>query len=253
MALTNTRHERILALAAESAEVRVGALADRLAVSAMTIRRDLQALEAQGKLTRVHGGAVLPDRMIVPPAARARDSVAEKRTIARLAARYVEPGMDVFLGAGSTAQTLAERLAEGPAARYATNCLYVAEALGAVSQQDIHVFGGALWRSAGTFVGPETIEMIERRRFDRVLVGIDAIDTRNGLFEPTEWQAWLLRTLRQRADQLVVLADHGKFAQKGDYRVLGLDALDVLVTDRAPADDHRMALNDAGVALVYAT
>lgn len=240
-----------MALAEREPELRVVALADRFDVSSMTIRRDLQALERQGKLTRVHGGAVLTDRAIEPPATRAQDRRAEKDAIARRAAPLVEPGADVFIGAGSTTHALARRLADGDGARFSTNCLYIAQTLGAMVQHDIHVFGGAYFRSAGTFVGPETIEAIERRRFDLVMIGIDGIDVRYGFLEPMEWQAWLVRTLRRCSDRLAVLADGGKFERRSEFRVLSLDEVDLLVTDRRPPEDALTGLERAGVVVTY--
>ncbi len=233
------RHEKILEILDETASVRVARLAKQLQVSEMTVRRDLQMLEEQGKLRRVHGGAVLTaPQALESTQARATRQLAEKQKIAELAADLIEPGMTVYIGGGSTTNALAEQLSFGPLGRFTTNSIEIAEIIARQAQQDVYLLGGNLRSRARTLIGPEAIEMLERRVFDLACIGVAAIDSKDGYLEPTEWHAWLVRTLRRRAGRLAVLADHSKFRARSDFRVLDFEEVDVLVTDRAPPEEH---------------
>lgn len=252
MSLHAVRHERILELLDEKASVRVSRLARQLQVSEMTVRRDLQMLEEQGKLRRVHGGAVLTASFAVEPAAqRAARQLSEKGRIADFAVDLIEPDMNVYIGGGSTTKVLAARCSQVPSARFTTNSIEVAEAIADQRPQDVYLLGGALRGGARTMIGPETIEMIERRLFDVVFVGMAGIDPTDGFLEPTEWHAWLVRTLRRRAGKMIVLADHTKFDARSDFRVLGFGETDILVTDRPPPQSHVTQMIDAGLDLLW--
>ena len=252
MALHVMRHNSILEILDEEAEVRVARLAEQLHVSEMTIRRDLSMLESQGKLRRVFGGAVPAAE--APPetvAKRALQKSEEKRMIARQAANFIKAGMDVFVGGGSTTLFLSEETAPDAAVRYTTNSMEIASRFCENAVRDVHVLGGALRRGAHTLMGPETIEMLERRSFDIAFIGITAIEARHGFLEPTEWHAWLVKTLRNRAAGLLVLADHTKFTTLSDLRVLDFGEVDVLITDRAPPAEHVQAMAGHRIRTVY--
>ena len=251
MSLHIVRHERILEILDETSSVRVARLAEQLQVSEMTVRRDLQMLEEQGKLRRVHGGAVLTSPQAMEPASkRAAHQLAETRKIGALAAKLIEPGTHVYIGGGSTTMELAEQLSAGPEARFSTNSIEIAETIARDFQQDVSLLGGSLRSQARTLIGPEAIEMLERRVFDLACIGIAAIDAKDGFLEPTEWHAWLVRTLRRRAGRLAVLADHSKFHARSDFRVLDFEEVDVLVTDRSPPEEHMAS--SKGLQLLHA-
>ena len=99
------RRVRIVELLNERRAVRVSSLSDRLRVSEMTIRRDLERLEAEGLLTRTHGGAILKRHMAEEPhyVDNVATHAAEKERIARAAAATILPGETVFLSSGTTA------------------------------------------------------------------------------------------------------------------------------------------------------
>ena len=254
MTLNDARRGQILEILNESAEVRVARLAEQLRVSEMTVRRDLKALEDQGALKRVYGGAVNARAAPLPPVAR-REPLrgAEKVAIARLAARLVEPGASVFIGGSSTTAHLADELARGPQASVSTQSIAVAQRLAAGVQQDVRLFGGILRPDAGVLIGSEMIELLERRVFDVAFFGIVAVDARFGFLDPTEWHVHLKRAVRRRARRLVIVADHTKFAARSDFCALEFDAVDTLVTDRPPPEDCARALVDAGVRVIAGT
>ena len=114
--LTEERRRLILEGLREQGVVRTGELARRFAVSAMTIRSDLAVLEERGGLVRVHGGAMLRERVALEPSyyEKATRNLDEKRRIGRRAASLIEDGMAVFIGNGTTTIEIVRALRERP-------------------------------------------------------------------------------------------------------------------------------------------
>ena len=252
MALNDLRREQILDILEENREVQVARLAAHLQVSEMTIRRDLKLLEKRGRLKRVYGGAVATS-------AQAFDSVTSRATlntdakdaIASLAATLVEKQMRIFVNGGSTALALAKLLAYGATIQVTTNSIEAAQSIAAGAISDVTLLGGTLRRNAGTLIGPEVLEMIERRTFDITFLGIAAIHPHYGFLDPTEWHAYSARVLRQQSRKVVLLADHSKFEADSDIRSFEYREVDVLVTDRAPPDSHATALAEGEVEVLW--
>ena len=103
------RRDQILAYLSARDRTSVGDLSQVLGVSEVTVRKDLDVLEAQGVLTRVHGGAVVSGRgrLELYFAAREQEHLEEKRRIAQAAAALVQSGQRIFLDASTTALQVA--------------------------------------------------------------------------------------------------------------------------------------------------
>ena len=247
------RRARILELLDRTSNIRVARLSEQLQVSEMTVRRDLRALEDQGALRRVHGGAVLaPDVSLEESTPKGLSRlVREKTTIAGLAMTLVEPDLNVFVGGGSTMQRMAQQISFGPAGRYSTNSMSVARAIATGRQPNVYLFGGNVSVRGNALSGPETIEMLARSVFDIAFIGTTAIDAHHGFLEPSEWHAVFFRTLRRSAKRLVVLADHTKFAARSDLLVLRFHEVDTLVTDRPPPANIAAAAAMGGLKVMH--
>ncbi|MCG8358612.1 MAG: DeoR/GlpR family DNA-binding transcription regulator [Kiloniellales bacterium] len=252
MALNDLRQEQILEILEENREVQVTRLATQLQVSEMTIRRDLKLLEQRGRLKRVYGGAVATSNQAFAPVAdRASVNSDEKERIAATAEGLVTKDMRVFVNGGSTTLALARRLARGTAAQFTTNSIEAAQVVAAGGVSDVTLLGGTLRRDAGTLIGPEALEMLERRSFDLAIVGITAIHPSYGFLDPTEWHAYSSRVLRQRSRQVVILADHTKFEADSDIRSFDARDVDILVTDRRPPESHAALLTEGGIEVLW--
>ena len=115
VARTGLRLSRLTAiqqLMSERHSLTVGELTDHLGVSEATVRRDLDALQADGLVQRTHGGAVAATPRVRerPYPERSAVNIAEKQAIAAAAAHFVSPGDTLFIGGGSTTLRLAEQL-----------------------------------------------------------------------------------------------------------------------------------------------
>ncbi len=252
MPLNDLRQEQILEILEENREVQVARLAEQLQVSEMTIRRDLKLLEQRGRLKRVYGGAVATaNYAFTSVESRASINAAEKERIAAIAETLVAKDMRIYVDGGSTTLSLAHRLAFGPAAHYTTSSIAVAQAIASGGVSEVTLLGGTLRRNAGTLIGPECLEMLERRSFDIVFAGIAAIHPRHGFLDPTEWHAYQARVLRQRSEQVVILADHSKFEANSDIRSFDFADVDMLITDRDPPEAYAGRLAEAGIRLLW--
>jgi DNA-binding transcriptional ArsR family regulator len=158
-ALAHHRRELILDALAKGGQRRVTDLAPPFALSPTTVRRDLQVLEEQGRLRRVHGGAVLVDSEIdYPLRAREGQRQTQKQRVGRQAAALIRNGMVVYLDSGMTAMELARRLREGlpdvNQLSIVTHGINLAMELAGHPAYDVHLIGGELYRNGLATVGP---------------------------------------------------------------------------------------------------
>lgn len=248
------RRERIAREIARQGYVAGGALAAMFGVSEMTIRRDLDALAAQGKLWRAHGGAVgvAASRldMVEPDVAEriARNS-GEKARIGACAAATVAPGAFVALDIGSTALSLAQALI-GRNVRFLTCSLKIAALLGRAGETVVTP-GGTVQGSEPSLVGAMTRRQIEAFHVDIAFIGVSGIAT-SGLFDYSLDDAETKRALIERAARVVALVDSSKFERLSMVRVCALPDLHALITDAPPPQPLAQALAAAGVAVTVA-
>ena len=143
---SSLRREEILDLLGVRDELTVTELAERFAVTPMTVRRDLDALANEGRVTRTHGGAILAAPSVARFAFQERRLTrqAAKRAIARAAAERVEPGMTVILDTGTTTLELAKILVGVPDLRVLTTSLAIASALFAQKRMELILLGGTV-------------------------------------------------------------------------------------------------------------
>lgn len=227
------RRARIVDLVRERRAVRVSALSEDLGVSGMTIRRDLERLEAEGVLVRTHGGAVLKRHMAEETLYFERESASaeEKRRIAQHAAALIEPGETVFLSSGTTAAQVIRHIDPSLEARIVThNVGAVQEARGL--RVEIVLVGGLYRPRSNAVSGPLALEHIGRFHAGKMLIGVDGFDLEEGLTTPTMGMAGVERAmLAQTRGEVVALADASKIGVVADVVVCGLDQLDTVMVD----------------------
>jgi DeoR family transcriptional regulator, fructose operon transcriptional repressor len=231
--------------------VRVDELCASLGVSAATVRRDLLALDRQGRLRRVHGGAVGLDGSLEEPLFEDKTRLAarEKERIARTALSCIKPTDSVFLDGGSTVLTLAHRLTGMTQLTVVTNSLRVAAAFAAGGPRMI-VTGGEFRRLSQTLVGPLTRPLIEQLRVDTAFIGTIGLNPRDGLTTTDPREAQTKEAVMARAERVVLLADSSKIGKVSFVRFGSLDGVDLIITDRkAPAAAVR-ALRKKGVKVL---
>jgi DeoR family glycerol-3-phosphate regulon repressor len=243
------RQTRILDLVARDGGATVEALAAGFGVSAETIRRDLAQLAETGALQKVHGGArrirlhaegSFQDRM--------NEHAAEKRLIAEKLAVLVEPGDTVFMDTGTTTLFAAEALVRMPRLTVITNSLRVARVMGrAEAGGRVFLLGGHLAPDNAETLGHLATEQIGRFQADHALISPAALDMEVGAMDADFDQAQIARSMCGAARQVVMLAHAAKLGRRAAFRIVGLPAIHVLVSDCAPDAANAAALAAAGV------
>lgn len=246
--LAAERRRAILRALNSGGAVRVAELAAQLAVSEMTVRRDLDAMDAEDLLRKVHGGAVTRHNRGEEPwsSVKAAQQRAEKAAIADVAAGMVADGVTIAISAGTTTTELARRLRHRPSITVVTNSLTVFDVLTAPSTDgadapQVYLTGGTRTPS-DALVGPIADAALASFRVDATYLGVHGFDPQAGLTSPNIAEAQTNRTLIGIGAQLVVLADHTKYGEIGTNVFAGLGQVDTLIVDDGLADEDRAAL-----------
>jgi DeoR/GlpR family transcriptional regulator of sugar metabolism len=252
--LAPQRHAYILERLRADGAVRVSELMRELDVSDMTVRRDLEALEAQGHLVKVHGGAtLLRESAVHEPGFDTKRALEHeaKLAIARRAAVMVEPGMAVAVSAGSTTYEVSRRLADVPRLTVVTNSVPAAEVLyhGGRNDQTIILSGGVRTPS-DALVGPFAVSALRAVNVDLVFLGVHGMHERAGFTTPNMLEAETNQALIETGGRLVVTADHTKWGITGVSTIARLDRADIIITDDGLSADGRATLKERAGQLI---
>ncbi|MDO9396647.1 MAG: DeoR/GlpR family DNA-binding transcription regulator [Herbiconiux sp.] len=254
------RRHRILELVESIGFVRVSDLSEAMYVSEVTVRSDLAALESQGALERVHGGAM--PRGVATRAERSfeteRGSAAdEKRRIGRAGAAMVQSGSSVLLDVGTTTAAVADALLERDDLHdvvVITNGLSIALALEpAIPRFTVVVTGGTLRPLQHSLVAPYASMLLARIRADLAFIGCTGVDAGAGVTNVNLPETELKRAMLGASDRAVVVADASKLGRTSLGVIGPLDRFELLLTatPETGADEHlaRLArLESAGLA-----
>ncbi|MFE9365257.1 DeoR/GlpR family DNA-binding transcription regulator [Streptomyces sp. NPDC006978] len=253
------RRQLILEMVRANGAVSLRELARVVQTSEVTVRRDVRALEAEGLLDRRHGGAVLPGGFTRESGfpQKSHLSTAEKTAIADLAAGLVGEGEAIVVGAGTTTQELARRLARVPGLTVVTNSLLVAQALAHANRVEVVMTGGTLRGSNYALVGSGAEQSLQGLRVSRAFLSGSGLTAERGLSTSNMLSASVDRALVQAAAEVVVLADHTKLGSDTMFQTVPTELITRLVTDGPPAHDERaatelQALADQGVEITVA-
>ncbi len=229
------RHAAIVTLAREEGRVSVDGLANHFGVTPQTIRKDLNELAAQRKVTRVHGGAIPASGTVnVEYDKRRLIAMEQKAQIGVEAAALIPAEASVFLSIGTTSEAVSAALTDHPGLLVVTNNLNVASRLRPSAQHEVIVAGGVVRPTDGGIVGASTADFLRQFRVDYALVGTSAIDADGGIYDFDLREVNVLRAIIENARAAILVADSTKFARRAPIRVAGLADFDVFVTDEAP-------------------
>lgn len=227
------RREQILGHLSRYDRASVGELSHALGVSEVTIRKDLDVLESQGLLLRIHGGAMASGRgrLELHFTSREHEHLDEKRRIAQAAAALVGSGRRVFLDASTTALQVARLLKDRDDLTVVTNGLYTALELTFSPRITTIVVGGTMRHRSSSLVGSLSIDIIQRMRVDIGFFGARAVSG-DGLMEADLDEAQLKQRMVQVAALTVGIVDSSKFGTTA-FSVFALPhEIDRMITDR---------------------
>lgn len=254
--LASQRRAAILAIVEDAGAARVSELVEQLGVSDMTVRRDIERLDGEGLLERVHGGALaVRPRATDEPGFSAKSELmtAEKQAIAAAAARLVQPGATIGISAGTTTYEFARAIRHLPQLTVVTNSVPVAQLLHE-SQASGHVvvLTGGVRTPSDALVGPVAVGALEGLHVDRLFLGAHGIDRDAGLTTPNLVEAETNRAMVRASRSVCVLADHTKLGIVGLSTFMPLREVDTLITDAGLPPKARAVLEDHVEHLVLA-
>lgn len=229
-------------------------IADAVGASLATVRRDLQVLQQDGAIDRVHGGARIAEGSAVELAFQEREKrqLSAKRAIANVAYEQLSARTAIFLDAGTTVLQLAKLIRINPIPlRIFTNGLIVAQEFLNIPHLDVVLLGGQLRSENASLVGPQAEAMLEDLWFDQLFLGASAIGADGAIYSVDSAEASLNRRMLTRSADRFVLADASKFGTMTTYKVAPLSSAK-LITDASVTPHWRSQLADLGVEATFA-
>jgi DeoR family fructose operon transcriptional repressor len=246
------RQQAILLKARTLGRVDVVGLAEELAVTTETIRRDLTVLERAGVVRRVHGGAIPVERLGFEPAVAARDAVmtAEKERIAKAALAELPEEGSVIIDAGTTTGRLVEALPSDRELTVVVNSPPLAATLASRPNLTVLMLGGRVRGRTLAAVDAWALAPLEQLYVDVAFMATNGISTARGLTTPDLAEAAVKRAMIGAARRTVLLADHTKFGNDCLARFGSVDDVDVLITDAGLDDETVAEFEQAGLRVV---
>ncbi|AND78809.1 DeoR/GlpR family DNA-binding transcription regulator [Streptococcus pantholopis] len=234
------RLDKIISLVSQEKKIDVNTLSEKMGVSKVTIRKDLDKLERRGLLHREHGYAVLNsgDDLNV----RLSYNYAVKKRIAERAAELIRDNDTIMIESGSTCALLAEAVCQTRRnVKMITNSCFIANYIRNYDSCQVILLGGNYQPVSEVTVGPLVKEMISFFHVDKLFVGTDGFDPSVGFMGKDMMRCEAVSCMADRADELVILTDSSKFTKRSLVHQFSLEQVKQVITDSSLADEqHRL-------------
>jgi DeoR/GlpR family transcriptional regulator of sugar metabolism len=248
--LTQERKAHILQVLRRDKRVVAKAVSRELGLSEDTIRRDLRELAAEGRLQRVHGGALPASPAVADFTQRRQVSSEGKAAVGRRAARLIQPGQIAFLDGGTTAVQVARHLAPDIEATIVTHSPSVAVELTRYPGVTIEMIGGRLFKHSVVTVGTIAATAIAGIRPDLYLMGVTGIHPAAGLTTGDADEAAIKRLISRQSAETVVLASREKLETASPFLVMPASEADALVVEPDLPEDTLAPFRRLGLAIL---
>lgn len=251
--LTSQRKQLILARLMRNGQVVAKQLSQELQTSEDTIRRDLRELAQEGRLQRVHGGALPASPAVAELATRRHVAPADKVALGRSGAAMVQPGQVVLLDGGTTTMQLARHLPHHLRATVVTHSPSIAVELVDHPQIEVIMLGGRVFKHSMVTVGATTIEAAEHVRADLYFMGVTGVHAQAGLSTGDYEEACVKRALHQRAAETVVMASSEKLGAASAFVIVPASEMSTLLVPAGTAEPLTQPLAALGVTIAFAS
>ncbi len=247
------RQREVTRLLERTGRLSVAQICEQFGISEATARRDLEALSEEGRIQRVHGGAILvrqatPEEPIL---SRSHEQENEKERIGRAAAALIQDGETVFLGSGTTVLQVAQHLVTRNIT-VITNSLPVINLMSGKENISLIALGGMLRDSELSFIGHITEQALSEVRADKVIIGIRAISLEQGLTNDYLQETLTDRAILKIAREVIIVADHTKCGVVSTAFVAPLKSIHKLVTDDKTPSEFVSALKAQRIDVIVA-
>ena len=244
------RRQAILQAVQANGAASVAELATRFDVTYQTIRRDLRALELKGLLQKGFGGAFAsPGVAHHTHDERHASQFSVKRRLVHALEEFLLPGATIFVGLGTTFDTLHEVLSRHPGVLIATPNLEVAHSCALKTDATVYVYGGYV-RNKDSSVLTLADDNRQRFKFDVAVIGASAIDRDGTVQEFDPMEVDLVRSILPHARQVILVAHDEKFERRAPHVVTQMADVDVLITNGNPVQRFETAATLASTRVI---
>lgn len=250
--LTSQRKQRILEQLLKEGQVLSKDLSIRFEVSEDTVRRDLRELAAEGRLQRVHGGALPSSSATATFSERKSLKTDAKRKVAQKGAELISSGQVVIIDGGTTTSELIACLPDDLRITVVTHSPSIA--LGLIEHPSIEVIliGGRLFKHSVVTVGAATIEGIGKIQADIFFMGVTGVHAEAGLTTGDYEEACIKRAFSGRAAETVVLVSPEKINAASPFVIGDLGLIDTIVVDSGADENWVRSIEEKGVTVMKA-
>lgn len=251
---TPERQKQILSLLSRQGRLSVAEIVDQFSVSEATARRDLESLASEGKIQRVHGGAIAAEQAPpeLPILERESEQADEKTRIGRVTAELIADNDTVFLGSGTTVLEVAKNLRDRKNLTVITNSLPVLNALAGMKEITVISLGGQLRDSELSFIGHITEQALAEIRVDKVVMGTRGISLEYGLTNDYLQETLTDRAILKIGREVIIVADHTKVNRVSTVLLASLDTVHTFVTDEQADKKFVQSLKKQNIKVIVA-
>jgi len=242
------RHRLLMEQIVAQRYISLDEVSRRFAVTTQTARRDIMELEKQGKLRRLHGGAMIANS-IEPGELRSRRvrNAQAKERIGACVADLIEDGASIFLDTGSTCEAIARAIVCRKNLRVVSYSLRIAAYLSEVTDFIIAVPGGFVRHVDGGVFQERTPSFIAGFKFDMAIVSVSGVDDEGDLCDDDQGEVEAVRSAMGQAHKVLLAVDGSKFGNRGHVRLGSLNEVDLLVSEADPPESIASAARLGGV------
>jgi DeoR/GlpR family transcriptional regulator of sugar metabolism len=252
--LSVQRRKEIFHLLTANGQVELQDLASRFGVSIMTIRRDLERLEQEGKARRVHGGAILAEQKWIPDTIETKSTtnIERKQAVARKVLDLLRPNSSIFLDAGSTGFEVAKQLSQAfrEPLTICTPDLHIADLLAKEERFEVYACGGRVDGATSSAGGAFALQMIRSLHADLALIGCDGLTIKDGAMSARMEQLQVKQAMMEHSLQSALMVDSSKFGRVSFVTIAPLSTFDYVISDDELGDSMRESMKKAGVELM---
>lgn len=252
--LSEERRRKILDLLEKEGRVTVNSLVERLGVSAVTARADLDILAKSGALLRSHGGAVsrLDPAQDYPVSLKETLHHAQKVRIGQAAAKLVNSYQTILIDSGTTTLQVARqiKLRKLKSLTVVTNALNIANELADVADLSLIMIGGILRQMSRSFVGPQAERMLGELHADHCFLAVDGLDVDAGPTTPDVFEAQLNHRMIEVSTEITVVADASKIGRRSLSPIGSLSSIRRLITDDSISPEMARRFREKGLELI---
>lgn len=255
--LTLERQNKILDILKKKNQVSTQELKEVLDVSAATIRNDLRKLENEGRLERVHGGAVFIEKESSQEGYkdfhfRSEKNVIEKKSIGKVASNLINEKQTILLDASSTVLYLLDYLHEKERLTLVTNGLYTALEVKDFPNVDVILIGGMLKGTSGAIEGVLGADILSNINIDIMITSAHGFTLKDGLTDFNFYEVILKTKMKEKVDKLIAILDHTKIGRTSASSFAAADEVDILVTDFKTPKSEIDKFRKAGIEVIVA-